>query len=144
MCHVIIRTGDIAAEVMAGLLRSIAMDVAAPTVSGFLLRLAPGIVAAITLRRVGSHIAARPKGAGGQTEVDDVRMMVVGTGEIGLLNGCYDILRAARLRICHNYHGKASSDAFDRDGGTRQRSLCHIGSGTANLIISTARSDFDC
>ena len=84
MCHVIIRTGDIAAEVMAGLLRSIAMDVAAPTVSGFLLRLAPGIVAAVCLRRVGSHIAARPLRAGGQAEVDEVRVVVVGAGEVGL------------------------------------------------------------
>ena len=144
MRHVVFSAGDVAAEVVAGFLRPIAMDVSVPIIGGFLLRLAPCIVAAITLRRVGSHIAARPKGAGGQTEVDDVRMMVVGTGEVGLLNGCYDILRAARLRICHNNHGKASRNAFDRDGGTRQRSLCHIGSGTANLIISTARSDFDC
>ena len=52
-------------------------------IDGLLFRFAPGIIATEGLRLVGIHVAARPFRAGRQSEVDEVRVVVVGTNEIG-------------------------------------------------------------
>ena len=60
------------------------MSIGTPVVSVFLLRLAPGVVATMGFRLVGSHVATRPLCAGRQSQVDEMWMVAVGAGEIGL------------------------------------------------------------
>ena len=65
------------------------MGVVAPTrIIRLLLRLPPGIVTAISFRGGCPHVAAGPLGAGRQSEVDEVRVVVVGAGETGLGGLC--------------------------------------------------------
>ena len=79
MSHIVLRPGDIAAEVVAGASRPVAMDVGAPVVSGFLLRLTSSIVATVTLWGARPNVTACPFCAGRQSEVDGMGMVVIGT-----------------------------------------------------------------
>ena len=74
-------TAKVGVTIVFGRIKSIGV----PRIFFFLLRLAPSIIAAKFLRRIRPDVAAGPKRAAGQSEVNGVRMAVVGTRQVGVL-----------------------------------------------------------
>ena len=86
MGHVVLRASNVGADTLVRTI--LVILIGRLTIVGLRLRLAPGVVTAIVggalvLRMVGVNVAARPLCATGQTEVYEVRVVVVGTGEVG-------------------------------------------------------------
>ncbi len=85
--HVIMRTCDVTANVIIMLITTVLkinMLISFKIVIILLLRLSPGVVAAVALWGGGTDIAARPFRAGGKAEVNHVGMMIIRAGEIRL------------------------------------------------------------
>ena len=79
--HVVLRAGDVRSEIYITTI--LVILIGARIIIVFLLRLTSGVVPTIVLRCRCSHVAASPLRARGQAEVDEVRMVVIGTGEVG-------------------------------------------------------------
>ena len=87
MGHVVLRASNVGADTLVRTI--LVILIGRLTIVGLRLRLAPGVVTAIVggalvLRMVSVNVAARPFGATGQTEINHVWVVVVGTGEVGL------------------------------------------------------------
>ena len=70
MCHVVFRAGNVAAQIMAGILVAIAVGVGFPIVIVLFHCLAPCEIAAALFRLGGTNIAGSPLRARGQAQVD--------------------------------------------------------------------------
>ena len=79
MGNVVLCASNIRTDVVTGFHCTVTMDVSSPIIYLFFLRLTPSVVAAVYIRLVGSHVAASPLRAGGQSEVDGMGMVVIGT-----------------------------------------------------------------
>ena len=77
MCHVVLGASDVATDIHKMPIGVIL--VGALTIIILLFRLTPSITAAVALGLVSPYVAARPPRAGGQTEVNHMRVIVVGT-----------------------------------------------------------------
>ena len=82
---VVLRAGNVLADVVAGGIGAVAMGVGIPVVTGLLRSLAPCEVAAVVLGLLRAHVATGPLRAARQAEVNQMRMMRVGAGGVGLL-----------------------------------------------------------
>ena len=56
MCNVVLRAGDVAAEIMAGGFVAVAKRVGVPIVIVFLFRLSPGVVAAVAYSKISEQV----------------------------------------------------------------------------------------
>ena len=87
MRNIVLSAGDVGTKIMTSTFRPVTMGVGAPTICALCVGFAPGVIAAVVggalvLRMVGVNVAARPFGATGQTEINHVWVVVVGTSKI--------------------------------------------------------------
>ena len=83
MCHVVFRTTDVRAKVVACGRRTVAMDVCTPVVNLFLLRLAPSVITTVFLGLGSSHVTACPLSTARQAEVNSLGWNTILPGRTG-------------------------------------------------------------